>query len=118
MPFESQAQRRFMFARHPKIAKKWAKHTRNIKGLPEKVPEGMEKIEGGLADGMDPSEFDQDELFAGIKVEFEHTDDVMTAMEIAMDHLTEIPDYYTRLSDMEDGAKKDVGMSEVFKFKE
>lgn len=24
MPFESEAQRRFMFARHPKIAKRWA----------------------------------------------------------------------------------------------
>jgi hypothetical protein len=25
MPFKSEAQRRFLWARHPKIAKKWAK---------------------------------------------------------------------------------------------
>ena len=36
MPFESKAQQKFMFAKHPKIAKRWAKETSNIKGLPEK----------------------------------------------------------------------------------
>lgn len=36
MPFRSKAQQRFMFARHPKIAKKWAKHTsaKQFKKLP------------------------------------------------------------------------------------
>ena len=37
MPFKSKAQQKFMFARHPKIAKRWAKHTKNIKSLPKKV---------------------------------------------------------------------------------
>jgi hypothetical protein len=43
MPFKSKAQQRFMFSAEAKgdlpkgTAKKWAKHTRNIKGLPEKV---------------------------------------------------------------------------------
>jgi hypothetical protein len=36
-PFSSQAQRRWMFSQKPKMAKKWAKHTKNIKSLPEKV---------------------------------------------------------------------------------
>ena len=41
MPFSSKAQQRFMFARHPRIAKRWAKehkkeHT-SIKSLPEKL---------------------------------------------------------------------------------
>jgi hypothetical protein len=36
MPFRSQAQRRFLFAKHPRIAKKWAKHTKNVKALPER----------------------------------------------------------------------------------
>lgn len=27
---------RFMYAKHPKIAKRWAKETENEKGLPEK----------------------------------------------------------------------------------
>ena len=37
MPFKSKAQLRFMFARHPKKAKEWAKETPNIKSLPNKV---------------------------------------------------------------------------------
>lgn len=36
MPFESKAQMRFMFARHPKIAKRWAKKYGVSKKLPEK----------------------------------------------------------------------------------
>lgn len=37
----------------------------------------------------------------GIKVELEHTDDVFTALEIAMDHLTEDPKYYEKLKTIE-----------------
>ena len=37
MPFKSKAQQKFMFARHPKIAKRWAKETKNIKSLPKRV---------------------------------------------------------------------------------
>ena len=37
MPFKSKAQQKWMFANDPKMAKKWAKHTPNIKALPEKV---------------------------------------------------------------------------------
>jgi len=36
MPFKSKAQQRWMFARHPKMAKRWAKKTPNMKSLPEK----------------------------------------------------------------------------------
>lgn len=39
MPFKSKAQQRFMFSQHPKIAKKWAKHTPDIKSLPQHVDE-------------------------------------------------------------------------------
>lgn len=42
----------------------------------------------------------------GIKVEKEHTPDPKIAEEIAMDHLDEFPDYYTRLDKMEKQAKK------------
>jgi len=41
------------------------------------------------------------QLEMGIKVEYEHTKDRATAREIALDHLLEMPDYYTRLADME-----------------
>jgi len=37
MPFKSQAQRRFMYAQHPKIASRWSKETLKIKRLPERV---------------------------------------------------------------------------------
>jgi hypothetical protein len=35
MPFESKAQARWMFAKHPKMAKEWAAHTPNMKTLPD-----------------------------------------------------------------------------------
>jgi hypothetical protein len=41
----------------------------------------------------------------GIDIELEHTKDKMTALEIAMDHLEEISDYYTRLEKMEEEAE-------------
>lgn len=43
----------------------------------------------------------KDQLKTGVKIEMEHTDDPFTAMEIALDHLGEMPDYYTRLDDIE-----------------
>jgi len=36
MPFESQAQRRFMYSQHPEIAKRWRKESGHQKDLPEK----------------------------------------------------------------------------------
>lgn len=43
----------------------------------------------------------ESELSMGIKVEKEHTSDEKVAKEIALDHLKELPDYYTRLKKME-----------------
>lgn len=60
-----------------------------------------EKIKGGLADNIPPKHFDFVQLLDGIIVEFEHTSDVVVAMEIAMDHLVESPDYYKELKKME-----------------
>lgn len=37
MPFKSKAQERFMFAKHPNMAKEWAAKTSSIKALPEKA---------------------------------------------------------------------------------
>ena len=71
-----------------------------------------ELLPGGKGRGRSPSDFDPDELEAGIKVEHEHLvgdgyskqEAQAIAREIAMDHLTEIPDYYTRLDKMESEA--------------
>ena len=36
-PFASKAQMRWMFAKKPAMAKRWAKKTKNTKSLPDKV---------------------------------------------------------------------------------
>ena len=36
MPFRSRAQRRYLYAKHPAMAKRWAKHTPSGKRLPER----------------------------------------------------------------------------------
>lgn len=64
-----------------------------------------EKLKGGKADGQPITKYDLQQLIMGIGVELEHTKDKMTALEIAMDHLEEIPDYYTRLEKMEKEAE-------------
>ena len=63
-----------------------------------------DELSGGFADKKSPDDFDQEQLKMGIEVEMEHTGDPDLAKEIAMDHLAEIPDYYTRLAQMEKDA--------------
>ncbi len=43
MPFKSKAQQGYMFATMPKTAEKWAKKTKSIKALPEKVARNPSK---------------------------------------------------------------------------
>lgn len=72
-----------------------------------------EEIPGGLAEGKSPKDFDPKQLAMGTKVEREHlvnngyseAELKAKAQEIAMDHLVEIPDYYSRLSEMESEAE-------------
>lgn len=66
-----------------------------------------DSMEGGLADDAMPSEFDPEQIIKGIKVEMEHTNDPKQALEITMDHLIEIPDYYDHLDDMESEASEE-----------
>jgi len=51
--------------------------------------------------------FIQNQLEMGIPIEHEHTRDRVLATDIALQHLNEIPDYYTRLKKMEASAKKE-----------
>jgi hypothetical protein len=64
-------------------------------------------VAGGLAasEGKKPSDFDPKQVAMGMKVEAEHTSDPEVQKRILADHLTEIPDYYTRLKKMEEAAK-------------
>lgn len=76
-------------------------------------------IKGGKADKMTAKDiadkFDvsvnkiKTQIKKGVKVEKEHTDDNEKAKEIAMDHVTEFPDYYDRLHKMEKEAEKEWG---------
>jgi hypothetical protein len=49
----------------------------------------------------------QKQLDMGVPIEHEHTRDKVLATDIALQHLDEIPDYYTRLKKMEASAKKE-----------
>lgn len=65
--------------------------------LKEETRQFKDRIKGGLADRKQPTDFDEEELIKGIKVEMEHTDNMLIAKEIAMDHLMEDPFYYKKL---------------------
>lgn len=67
----------------------------------EDTPIFKQRLKGGKADNIDPSRVDQKELMKGIHVEFEHTNDVLTALEVSTDHLAEDPLYYSKLEKME-----------------
>jgi len=43
MPFKSQAQRKFMYAKHPKLAKEFEEKTPKGKALPKKVKKNGKK---------------------------------------------------------------------------
>lgn len=43
MPFKSEKQRRFMYARHPKIAKRWSAEEKQNNPMPEKKRETREE---------------------------------------------------------------------------
>ena len=53
-----------------------------------------------------PVEEIEKQLKIGIGVEGEHTDSEEVAREVALDHLTEFPTYYTELDKMEVKLKK------------
>jgi hypothetical protein len=61
-------------------------------------------ISEGFSKGHDV-DADPEELKMGIEVEFEHSTNPLISRKIAMDHLTEFPDYYTRLKRLEDEAE-------------
>jgi hypothetical protein len=77
------------------------KHAVDIDNFRDQLP-------GGLADGQDITKYDLDQLLLGIKIEMEHTSEKLKALEISTDHLEEIPDYYTRLEEMEEQYEREV----------
>ncbi len=55
------------------------------------------KLPGGVGDQTPTSQIDPIQLSTGVQIEMEHTNDLDIAKEIAMDHLTEDPKYYSKL---------------------
>lgn len=65
----------------------------------------------GLSKNDPDEKFDPEQLAMGIKVEVEHGKSKEMAKEIAKDHLSEFPNYYTALAKMEKGLEKDKKLS-------
>lgn len=59
--------------------------------------DNLGKLQGGIGDTTPSHDVNPNELSIGVQVEMEHTNDPRIAQEIAMDHLTEDPEYYTKL---------------------
>lgn len=84
----------------------------------------QDELEGGLGDKMTLKKIAKkhdvnmnhllDEFTQGVDVEREHTKNLKKAMEIAMDHLTEDPNYYSKLSKIEPKPKKEVSAKQQF----
>src|SRR5690606_4589961 len=82
----------------------------DTKDLPDNVEEDL--IPGGLADDKTLDDIAkkhnvsiqdiQIQFEMGVEVEMEHTNDKSLAKEIAMDHLMEDPQYYTKLKQVEE----------------
>jgi hypothetical protein len=72
-------------------------------GLAADIPGSMEDKHQTIADMHDVSKDKIDaEVHKGVEAEMEHTDDEEIAHEIAMDHVYEDPEYYTKLDTIEE----------------
>ena len=84
-----------------------------VNQIEKEKEETGDELSGGLGDNKSAKEFDTGQIIRGLAVELEHTDDPLIAMEIAIDHLTEIPDYYTKLDKMESGQCDEPDKNEI-----
>jgi hypothetical protein len=55
------------------------------------------QLKGGVGDATAPSTVNPAQLAIGVQIEMEHTNNEKIATEIALDHLTEDPKYYSKL---------------------
>ncbi len=56
-----------------------------------------DKLKGGVGDKINIEDVDINQLSIGTQIEMEHSNDDEVARSIALDHLAEDPDYYTKL---------------------
>lgn len=96
-------------------------HPRKLKQVQDAIKNELEMRGRVVGEGMDQPPLDVEtpspaviaqrhgvplkqieaQLRIGLDIEMEHTESPFAAMEIALDHLAEMPDYYSRLVDME-----------------
>ena len=96
-------------ARRPAPAKKSLEIRRSIEDYRKAIKDEYridikdfkDSLKGGYADGKPITDYDLAQLLEGIKWERQHTNDSFIALELAMDHLERIPDYYDHLTRME-----------------
>ena len=71
----------------------------NFKDFYPEFTGGIRKdsLPGGVADDAVADYTDVKELSIGVQIEMEHTNDPDIATEIALDHIRETPDYYSKL---------------------
>lgn len=62
-----------------------------------KIKINKQKLVGGFGDKKSLYDFDPEQVAIGMKVEMEHTNNKIIAAEIVADHLSEDPQYYTKL---------------------
>jgi hypothetical protein len=87
---------------NPRIEAKFELYRQAIKdAFQVDIKDFKDGIKGGVADGKSITAYDLEELLTGMKFEMEHTSDKFIALELAMDHLERIADYYTRLRRLE-----------------
>lgn len=81
---------------------------REARSVPPEITETDARRIGNFL-GVDWNTVSLKELHRGIRVEFEHHDlignDAVAAARIALAHLKELPDYYTRLAGLERSAR-------------
>lgn len=92
------------------------KHEREETSAPSFTKEDALIIAKALKIDFDKEKFDLDEFTVGVNVELEHgskyfesnvtKNDPIVTGKIALAHLKEFPDYYTRLKQLEEEAKK------------
>ena len=90
--------------KYRKVRNRWLTMNKEINSLKKSLgirEKKKDKIKGGIGDETCCKDVDQEQLKMGMKVEMEYTDDKSIAKEIAIDHLTEDPKYYTKLKKME-----------------
>ena len=101
--------------RRPTIEKKSPEIRRSVEDYRKAIKDAYkvdikdfkDTLKGGYADGKPITNYDLTQLLDGIKWERQHTNDSLIALELAMDHLERIPDYYSHLTRMERQCESD-----------